>query len=162
MKNRITVLTLLVYLIFAVSADAQPKAPKGFEITYDKFKDHTQVIFYDFAFNITFAAWFQYEGTAIEADVDEFLFTFRGGSRCPGFCFKSPSLIFLIDSDRHRLPELDRLLSDTATFTIDRATLTRLAAAKKVEYQVGSFSGEWKEKNIGKLKTLLDLGTVKR
>jgi len=146
-------------LALAVTVAAQ-KPPKGFFVEYDKFTDETEVSFldYDSAFA---AAWFTYKGKTLDSDVETFLLTFDG-RRCDGYCFNDPELIFLIDGERTLLPKLSRVLSDSATFPISRDLMARLIAAKKIEYRVGRFEAEWKEKLRAKLKTLLDLGTVKK
>lgn len=162
MKTRI----FLIIFVLSVTAFAQDpnkpaKPPKGFQIVYDKFKDKTEVGFYDVGFsNPSFAAWFRHPGPVLEGDIGEFVFAFLGG-RCSGYCFNDPALIFIIDGDRVVMPPLRNFLGDTAAFPIERDLLTRIAAAKLVEYQVGRYQGVLKDKNIARLKTLLDLGTKK-
>jgi hypothetical protein len=160
MKKLLPLVAIFLLSLSVVAQDTKP--PKGFVRNYDKFKDLTEVSFTDSGFLPPYyTGWFRHEGQKLEADIDKFYITFRG-YRCTGFCFKSPTLIFIIDGERLAMPRLDNLLSDTATWTLDRDTLSRITGAKLVEYQVGGFEGNWKDKTIPKFKTLLDLGTVKK
>lgn len=152
----------LLILIFAVNGLAQ-KLPKGFEIKYDKFKDQSQVYFFDDYTGIALVnltAGFNHPGTDLTENQKDFYLYFSG-LNCSGFCFHDASFILLIDGERVSFPN-DRSLSDSVIFAIDRSMLERMAAAKVVEFQVGRFEGTWKEKTIKKFKTLVDLGTMKK
>lgn len=155
-------LTSAICFILTLAASGQTKLPKGFEMDYDKFKDETEISFDD-GLSPKFIGWFQHSGQSLKKDIDEFNFTFMGSrQRCTGYCFKNdPGLIFLIDGERVKTPEIENFLGDTITFQIGRAMVAKIAAAKEVQFQVGPFEGTWKDKTLAKFKTLLDLGTAK-
>ena len=152
----------LFLLILAVTAAAQTKAPKGFTVNYDKFKDRSTVYFDGYGVGVSESFGFLHDGQTLAADQSEFYLMFTGSrASCTGFCFKSGTeLILLIDGERV-VAGTDSRLSDHVFFYVKRDLIERLAAAKFVEYQVGRFEGKWEEKTLSKFKTLLDLGTVK-
>lgn len=151
--------TLLIILLLATSAIAQYKAPKGLTATYDRFKDVTEVGFYDVGLvGPTFTAWVQFAGKEPVEPIEAVHFTFSD-TKCHGFCFKgNTELIFILDAgERLTLGPLD-VLSDSVTFTVDRDTLTKITSAKKVDFRVGVHEGGWRDKNLNKLRAFLDIG----
>ena len=161
------ILVLILLLAAAVFGQTQTqKLPKEFAIKYDKFKDETDVSFYDFGSSLlpsgtTTTVGFIHPGNTLQQDSKEF-YLFFSKSGCSGFCFHDPSFILLIDGERVIVSNRSDVLSDSVLFFVDRSILSRIASAKLVEYQVGRFEGAWKEKNIAKFKTLLNLGTIKK
>ena len=102
MKKLLPLVAIFLLSLSVVAQDTKP--PKGFVRNYDKFKDLTEVSFTDSGFLPPYyTGWFRHEGQKLEADIDKFYITFRG-YRCTGFCFKSPTLIFIIDGERLAMP----------------------------------------------------------
>lgn len=154
--------TFLLIVVLAAAAFAQDrKLPNDFTVSYDKFKDVSTVTFND---GRTFAGYlvggFDHPGEKLTATIDDFYFMFRPVGRCSGFCFDDPELIFIIDGERISLGR-DRGLHDLALYIITRPLLDRLASAKLVEFKVGRFEGKFDAKTFPKLRTLLEMATVK-
>ena len=160
---KINIWALVVILAFTFAALGQAKAPKGFDIRYDKFKDATSVSFGSYGTLIFERFGFDHKGTSLDQDQDEFYLMFTGTrASCTGFCFKGGTdLILLIDGERV-IAGTDGRLSDYVYFYVKRSLIEQLAAAKLVEYQVGRFEGKWEAKTLSKFKTLLDLGSVQK
>lgn len=150
---------LLLICVLASGLMAQ-KLPKGFEVEYDKFRDETRTSFLDYPGSLTTELGFAHSGTAITSNIQSFhLHIFASRNQCYGYCFNDPELIFLIDGHRVRLES--EALDDSVTFFLERSVVEKMASAKHIEFQISRFRGEWKEKSIIKIKTLLDLATVK-
>lgn len=136
------------------------KAPKGFDIRYDKFKDLTTIDFTSLQLPVHVISGYYHSGQVLIRDQEEFYLMFFGRG-CKGFCFRGAQLILLIDGERTPLGTDDGL-GDEVIFTVPRAVFKRIAAAKLVEYQVGRFEGQWKTQEIENFNTLLDFGTLKK
>lgn len=154
---------VLLALITVSGAAAQIHAPKGLDVSYDKFKDKTVVYFRDSSYDSAdLYAAFVVSGQTVDADINDFYFQFSKDD-CHGFCFKGDvEFTVIIDGGKPwKVAEKGNVLTDKLGFMLSRDDLVRLAAAdKQIEYQVGRFEGVWKQKIIEKFKGLLTAGTA--
>lgn len=154
---KIIVYTLLVYLACTAAAFGQIKG-NGFGVKYDKFKDETTAIVKSNEGPAALTLWFTVPGTDLKSDVETFNLAISG--RCRGFCFNGSHIIFLIDGERVELTPNSNDLSDEIVYSIDRTMLSRIANARKVEYQAAAFEDKWRSFWLGRIKNLIAGGTV--
>jgi hypothetical protein len=156
----VTAAVLIVISCVIAVGQSISKPPKGFRVDYDKFKDRTDVSYLSTDYKGLLQSWFSftYDGQNLQKNVETFYVTFLGTGRCYGFCFKQPTLILLIDGDRHAIS--NNQLADIVRFPLPRSIVEKIANAKIVEFQVGTYEEVWKPKAIEKWRQLLGLGTL--
>lgn len=167
-------------LVLAVAGLGQ-KLPKGFNQTYDKFKDVTLIDFVGrpiittkrprSIYGVYVRGYFNFDSAELKADAPVFWLHVEAASgACRSWCFiRDHDFILLLDGKPYPLkyPKGDwngNASSDyeAVTFSLERSELEQIIKAAKVEFQLGSFEGELKEKDLAYFKTLLDLGTAKK
>lgn len=149
-------LILIGLMLAAVAVNGQ-----GITTAYDKFKEQTRVSYRTEVTSLSVTFSFGHPGTTLRKDADSFYMFVHGGSRCSGFCFNRPALIFLVDDERRHFGTQHNGLSDSALYSLTRAELQWIADAKSVEFQVGRYEGKLKDDDLAGLKALLVAGTKK-
>ncbi len=141
---------LILILVFAAAGFGQ------LTTTYDKFKDETKVA-YRTEHGVAMTTVFTYGGTELVGKAQLFYFIFSKSS-CPGLCFDDPALIFLIDGERTTIGSY-KGFGSSAIFSTSRSIIIKIAKAKSVEFQVGSFEGKLSDEDIKQYTELLKLAT---
>lgn len=142
---------LLVIAFLALSVTAQ------IEAKYDKFKDQTTVSFSD-RYIGTKGGAVRVHVSFIDKDPDTIRFTFRALLGREYRFLRTQGLVILADGERFVSPR-GKWATDKEwellMHTIDRSELVKIAAAKKVELQLGRLEVELSEKQRKELKDLL-------
>jgi hypothetical protein len=150
----------LFLLIFAAASFGQTR---GLQVKYDKFKDETTVSYVRLNVvktDLSMIIAADYPGEKLAKDHDEFSLSFG----CRAVCFSpslSTKLIMLVDGERITLTPLSSRPSiDLAIFMLSRVQLKKLADAKLVEFQVGSYEGVFLDPDHENIKKMLEATTA--
>jgi hypothetical protein len=170
MTRLVLVIILLTSPIFAQSEI------KGFQSSYDRFKDVTRTVSKPVLVKRTNKAvingiWvtgsFSYTGETIQTDAPYFFLDIEPWGRCQVWCFSAQHKAIIL-ADGKPFDFVDTMghwygniaaSSESVRYILTRGELEKLLTAQKVEIQIGRFEGEVKKEQLDMFRNLLTLGS---